>query len=195
MKKQTMPAKRSVKRICTYLILALSAGIVFTSCKKEKDEVKSYVEIDGDRKIISTSDLCYTGIGANISITYYNYSLYLLTDGVTITSWNSSDPVFSGNGLFVQFNLSTLNDEKPATGEYPWTLSSEGNQLVGGGYANITAGVRGEVKEFSTGITEVKYDGEKMSITYNGTDEYNTAISVFFSGIPAFHDLYDPSRK
>ena len=190
MKTKTDNSKPMIKGASLVIILSLTAGLILTSCKKDKEEVVSYIDINTEHYILSSSDLSYTGVGSDITIVYHRYSLYLLTSGVNIASWSGRDPVYSGDGLMVQFNLSSTDSEKPAAGEYPYNeVNAEGNRLVGAGWATITSGSRGEVSEFSTGIPEVTYEGGTISITYNGTDEYGKTISLFFSGVPAFYDL------
>ena len=181
-----------IKGASLFIILSLTAGLILTSCKKDKEEVVSYIDINTEHYILSSSDLSYTGVGLDITIVYHHYSLYLLTSGVSIASWSGRDPVYSGDGLMVQFNLSSTDSGKPAAGEYPFNeVNADGNRLVGAGWATITSGIRGEANEFSTGIPELTYDGGTIAIKYNGTDEYGKTISLFFSGVPVFYDLSD----
>jgi len=192
MKTKTGNPKPMIKVASLFIILSLTAGLILTSCKKDKEEVVSYIDINTEHYTLFSSDLGYTGVGSDINIVYHQYSLYLMTSGVSIASWSGRDPVYSGDGLMAQFNLSSTDSEKPAAGEYPYNeVNADGNRLVGAGWFTITAGSRGEFNEFSTGIPEVTYDGSTMSITYNGTDEYGKTISLFFSGVPVFYDLSD----
>ena len=181
-----------MKTTFLFLTFFAVAAFTFTGCKKDDETPESYMLVGEDKYIIAGGDIFFEGVTPTKYITTYNYSISLVTSGLTYYSWDGYNPSYSGNGVLTLFHIRTAGTVKPAEGDYSLSETSpEGNRCSGGGYEVDFSTAWDNVNEFDTGKLTVSIDGETYTVSYEGDDEYGETVKIFFTGKLTYHDESD----
>ncbi len=178
-----------MKKTFLFLTLIVVAAFTFTGCKEDDDAVESYLMAGEDKYIIVGGDVFFEGADP-MNVNTHQYSISLVTGGLTYTSWDGYNPSYSGNGVLALFHLRTTGATQLADGDYSLTLT-EGNWCSGGGYEIDFSSAWNNVSEFETGILTLSISGDTYTIDFQGEDEYGIAVEIFFTGKLTYHDESD----
>lgn len=181
-----------MKKSFLFLAFFAVAAFTFTGCKKDDETPESYILVGEDKYIIAGGDIIFEGMTPTKYETTYDYTISLVTSGLTYNSWDGYNTSYSGNGVHALFHLRTLGSAKPAEGDYSLTVTSPvGNRCTGGGYEVDYSTAWDNINEFDTGMVNISIDGDTYTLTYEGDDEYGVTVKLFFTGKLTFHDESD----
>jgi len=178
----------------TFLFLAFFtvAAFTFMGCKKEDETPESYILVGEVKYIIAGGDIIFEGMTPTKYLTTYNFTISLVTSGLTYNSWDGYNTSYNGDGVHTLFHLRTAGQVNPAEGDYSLSGSSaEGNRCSGGGYEVGYSTAWDNINEFDTGMVNISIDGDTYTLTYEGDDEYGVTVKLFFTGKLTYHDESD----
>ncbi len=179
-----------MKKTFLFLTVFMSVAMAFTGCKKDDDDPESYLKAGDDKFILAKGDIVFEGT-SQMSLDIYDYYISLYTSGLTYTSWDGSVGEYTGSGPLIQFRLHSTGTNKPANGEYQ-IETSEGNYCEGGAYEFDYSEPSGSVKEFNAGgVFTINISGDTYTIEFQGMDEYDIPVEIFYKGMLTYHDESD----
>jgi hypothetical protein len=179
-----------VRKILTIVLLSL---IIFTGCKKDKDEnsYDNYIKYDDKAYPLDKGILENWGKWSPESDN--NLDLTLVSDSVNVIEWNNEVDSYSGTGHRIKFWMYSASSELLDNGNYTYDdLSSEktgtfdyGQLLINYNFDNE----EGEIEQYvADGTVTVTKSGDTYEITINCTDEEGKSVTGYYKGILKYFD-------
>jgi hypothetical protein len=164
-----------MKKLNFALLSFLFISLMIAGCKKDDDEIVSYLQVNKDMYTLSHGNIEYFG---KYNDAYY-YAFDLLSSGLTMDEhgeWHNS-----GEGIWIKL-ISNENDGI-ATGIYDVSSVNEPFSITNIVYCPAFSDkINNDMIDLQSGTVSVERNGKNYKIILLGKDKYGKGIKAEFSG-------------
>ena len=184
--------KTNIPGIAVFLLVILAIA----GCKKDSknETAKNSLKVDGTEYEVSKGILVNYGA---IKTSVYDFSLILLSPGLTVYETAGLPDSIAGTGHYIAFEILSSDAAKLSAGDYPFNNSELAGSFYYGGYLTNwnSATSQPDLVGLISGSLKVINNGAEYELSFTGKDFNNKSVTGYYKGSLRYYADYKKSPK